>query len=240
MTRGRRIGIGIGIAVLVIGTGAFFALRNLPHTSRQTPYTGQPTAEATSYLKEVALGTEYGGGEQRIAKWTKSEVSVGLWGNISEGENTCASTVMNDFNALSSEVQLVPAVAPFADIQIHVIPQSQFSLTLPEYVAGNKGYFYMWWDESRAIYKATVLIDSEDDITDAERCHLMREELTQSMGLAQDSTRYPDSIFQSDWTDVTSYADIDKSVIHLLYGGYGIAPGDDAAAIDTKIRSIDR
>jgi hypothetical protein len=47
--------------------------------------------------------------------------------------------------------------------------------------------------------------------------HLLREELTQSLGLAQDSERYLNSIFQINWTIISSYSQIDKDIIRLLY-----------------------
>ena len=47
--------------------------------------------------------------------------------------------------------------------------------------------------------------------------HLLREELTQSLGLARDSPEYTESIFQSSWTTTTEFAAIDKELIRLLY-----------------------
>tara|TARA_B100001093_G_scaffold520464_1_gene616279 strand:+ start:7859 stop:8116 length:258 start_codon:yes stop_codon:yes gene_type:complete len=51
----------------------------------------------------------------------------------------------------------------------------------------------------------------------AEQKHLLREELTQSLGLARDSQKYPESIFQSAWTTTTKYTSIDSDLIRLLY-----------------------
>ena len=47
--------------------------------------------------------------------------------------------------------------------------------------------------------------------------HLLREELTQSLGLANDSYLFDDSIFQQSWTNVTKYSQMDKDIIRLLY-----------------------
>lgn len=47
--------------------------------------------------------------------------------------------------------------------------------------------------------------------------HLLREELTQSLGLARDSQEYVESIFQSAWTTTNEYAEIDRDLIRLLY-----------------------
>jgi hypothetical protein len=48
--------------------------------------------------------------------------------------------------------------------------------------------------------------------------HLLREELTQSLGLFNDSWKYPESIFYQGWTSTTKYAEIDEKLIDLLYG----------------------
>lgn len=47
---------------------------------------------------------------------------------------------------------------------------------------------------------------------------MLREELTQSLGLARDSNLYPESIFQQSFsTKTTDYAPIDRDLIRLLY-----------------------
>ena len=52
---------------------------------------------------------------------------------------------------------------------------------------------------------------------DQEQKHLLREELTQSLGLFNDSYKYPESIFYQDWTTTTEYAQIDRELIDMLY-----------------------
>jgi len=47
--------------------------------------------------------------------------------------------------------------------------------------------------------------------------HLLREELTQSLGLFNDSYKYDESIFQQSWTETTEYAPIDRVLIDMLY-----------------------
>ncbi len=65
--------------------------------------------------------------------------------------------------------------------------------------------------------------------------HVIREELTQAMGLLNDSPRYPGSIFQQDPYDrPTEYLEIDREVIRLLYdpnGRAGMPPHAVEAAI---------
>jgi hypothetical protein len=47
--------------------------------------------------------------------------------------------------------------------------------------------------------------------------HLIREELTNGLGLMNDSWQYPESILYQGWTDVILYAPIDRAIIGLLY-----------------------
>jgi hypothetical protein len=47
--------------------------------------------------------------------------------------------------------------------------------------------------------------------------HLLREELTQSLGLFNDSYKYDNSIFYQGWTTTTEYDPIDRELIDMLY-----------------------
>jgi hypothetical protein len=47
--------------------------------------------------------------------------------------------------------------------------------------------------------------------------HLLREELTQSLGLTNDAFDYRESIFYQKWTETTEYAPIDRKLIEMLY-----------------------
>jgi hypothetical protein len=47
--------------------------------------------------------------------------------------------------------------------------------------------------------------------------HILREELTQSIGLLNDSMKYPNSIFYQGWTFPTEYTELDKEVIKRHY-----------------------
>ena len=62
-----------------------------------------------------------------------------------------------------------------------------------------------------------MILIASDLKTQTARSHLIREELTQVLGLFQDSDRFPDSIFYHPWTTVTEYADIDRDLIRILY-----------------------
>jgi hypothetical protein len=80
-------------------------------------------------------------------------------------------------------------------------------------VEANWGLFTVASDQ---LYKGNLYVDVVR-ANDQEEKHLLREELTQSLGLARDSDQYLNSVFQSAWTTTMEYADIDKDLIRLLY-----------------------
>ena len=49
------------------------------------------------------------------------------------------------------------------------------------------------------------------------RRHLLREELTQSLGFPNDSYEYEDSIFYGSYSDVLEFSDLDKQIIRRHY-----------------------
>ncbi len=69
------------------------------------------------------------------------------------------------------------------------------------------------------------------------RNHLLREELTQSLGLMNDSPRFPHSIFYGGQSNDTTYLPIDRQLLAMLYQD-DIRPkmtlSDTAAIFDGK------
>jgi hypothetical protein len=59
-------------------------------------------------------------------------------------------------------------------------------------------------------------MDKLDGDVEAQKS-VLREELTQSLGLCNDSWEYPNSIFYQGWSTNTEYSDLDKEIIQMLY-----------------------
>ena len=82
----------------------------------------------------------------------------------------------------------------------------------------NWGMFWISHCSKNNISYSRVFVDTERTSTDEERKHLLREELTQSLGLTNDSNKYPKSIFYSNWVeDTIEYTDMDKAIIKRHY-----------------------
>lgn len=188
--------------------------------------------EVLSYFDEVAMGAEYGDNSPRIRKWTKPKILITLAGTLTQDDRACLDVVISDFNALSSETKMQIAQGSH-DVTINFAPESSFSTIEPNYQPTNYGYFWVNFHAGGSIARATILI-STTDITQAERCHIIREELTQSTGLMKDSHRYASSIFYDDWTTTSEYSEIDKQLIRMLYGGNGVRPDDSREAVKAR------
>jgi hypothetical protein len=182
---------------------------------------------ALAYFLAIGIGAEYGDKVKVVTMWSRPVVTVRVHGGNAASKR-CLNTVIADFNALTTTTDLRVSTNP-ADIELHFAPLSKFRSILPGYPSGNDGYVDVRWNGFYIIQRATVLIRSTG-ISERIRCHLIREELTQGMGLLRDSYKYPESIFYQAYTSPTRYAAIDKEVIRLLYSG-AIQPGDDKKAI---------
>lgn len=204
---------GGAIATLVVsitlGVGALYYFK----PPVQTPLRRQYTLEEVEYFLEVGLGSEYNNSDRTLRKW-EGEIRLGVFGLLTAADWTTIEEVIAELNHLIPEIELVLTNSN-PNLEIYFVPPEQFYDYLPNAVPGNYGLFWTWWESDR-ITRAIVLI-STVGITQQERNHLIREEITQSLGLMQDSQRYPDSIFYEGWTATTAYSEIDKAVISLLY-----------------------
>ncbi len=166
-----------------------------------------------SYFVDIALGTEFGGATRRIRKW-QSHIRIKAVGSATAEDDRTLEQLTAELEALTGIS--FSFVEDDGNVELYIVPVSEFDTYEPNYVPGNLGFVWVFWNGSSWIYKARILVTTEG-VTQQERSHLLREELTQSLGLLNDSNRYPESIFYQGWTDVVRFTDLDKMVIQMLY-----------------------
>ena len=172
------------------------------------------TCAAIDYLIEIALGNEYGDSEARVHKW-KTDVVFRAMGIPTTSDSAVLDAVLADLDRLIGTITISRDDDTENGVPVHFVPVSEMSQVLPQYETGNSGFFWHWWDGSGQLYDGVVLIAT--DVVEHKRFHIIREEITQLLGLAMDSFRYPTSIFQQSDTDVNRFAPLDEAVISLLY-----------------------
>jgi len=165
------------------------------------------------YFSEIAFGMDYGSADTRLTKWN-GDIRVKVIGSPTDEDmkmiNYTLSELNNDLNGITINLN-----SNNPNMEIYFIPPSEFTKYIPNYVPGNEGFMYIWWNSNKEIYKSKILISTCSTQTD--RSHLIIHEITQSMGLGRDSRTYPESIFNELPSQTTKYAEIDKTMIKMLY-----------------------
>jgi hypothetical protein len=188
-----------------------------PAASPLVPMTGREK-EALSYFSEIALKSEYGGQsyEGIVRRW-EQPLTVEI-----RGQPAAA-----DLATLDAHIALLRQTAGSLDISVaqqagsgnfvvYFVPLDDLDDVVPGYVEGNWGFVNISWDDHARIQQATVGIAT--DVTDQkQRNHLILEEVTQGLGLLNDSPLYQDSIFQIEWTETQKLSDMDLWVVAMLY-----------------------
>jgi len=169
---------------------------------------------ALDYFVEVAFGPEFGSGVREIRKWTQ-DVKIAVHGDPNPEDLAALEDVIADLNEIIGTIE-IEIVETGQNVDLHFAPEAQFAAIEPNYVPVNMGFFWVWWDGGGSFNSSRILV-STTDLSQAERNHIIREELTQSMGLMNDSFSYEDSMFYQEWTETPAYSDLDELLIAMLY-----------------------
>ena len=198
------------------------------------PITGNTLSAKHKYFIEVAFGNEFSGGYNNVRKWN-SNMRVFVPEKQYDYLNAELDLILSELNPLldNIEVELVSTEEEanyfiyFGDKDTYV---REYEPQAVNYVENNWGLFWIYWDSNYTIYRGSMYVDVIRTLDRDCQKHLLREELTQSLGLMDDSYEYPSSIFYQNWTCGTDYAEIDKEIIQLLHDPK-IIPGMSKAVV---------
>ena len=173
-----------------------------------------------NYFKDVALGFEFGNVSRITRKWN-SEVNISIGGEPSDELINELEKIKTEINELATDGFKINIVnnSSQSDYFIFFGNGSDYAQLYPDQanlVDSNWGLFSVFFNNQNQLISGQMYVDI-NRANLAEQKHLLREELTQSLGLARDSQKYPESIFQSAWTTTTEYTSMDSDLIRLLY-----------------------
>ncbi|MDE0119669.1 MAG: DUF2927 domain-containing protein [Bdellovibrionales bacterium] len=188
---------------------------DVPDDWFNSPKYGPYSQAAVHYFLEIGLGSEFGDPTNLTVKKWASEVRIQIQGNYNQSDEEELENIIAELSELTG--LSIKRVTNNANINIYFAKQADFKRYIPQYDTNNpqNGVFSTLY-QGDYITKATICI--EDHLVSPQRHHLLREELTQTMGLQKDSYSYQNSVFQQspDYTP-TEYSQIDKEVIRILY-----------------------
>ena len=166
------------------------------------------------------MGFEFGEATQITRKWIQP-MRVFVGGKPTEVHLTELDRVIEEINELSTdgfEISLVEdslASNFYVFFGSHKAYQWMYPL-LTDLIENNVGLFSLDWDNNHNLHSGHMYVDTERvDVT--AQLHIIREELTQSIGLGRDSYKYSLSIFQQRWSTVMEYTALDRDLIRVLY-----------------------
>jgi hypothetical protein len=179
-----------------------------------------------AWVEEVILGPEYGGSGEICSRWVRTP-TLSVFGADQEQEKVVREAVQHLNQTLGAtpirQIMLLYPENDRADILVYFAPLKKFPSIASRhrfaYTKGNLGYFWTWWNARNEIYRGVVLISS--DVIDTRRLrHYVLEEITQVLGLSNDSPRFYESIFYSYHSDGGTaqwLCNEDKQLIHFFY-----------------------
>ena len=192
------------------------------------------------YFKDIALGFEFGITSNITRKWN-SGMKVFIGGEPGFELLAEFEKIRAEINELTTDGFNVTVVNDSLQSNYYIFFGSgtKYAEMFPEesnLVNSNWGLFYLLWNSQNQFYSGHMYVDIIR-ANSMEQKHLLREEFTQSLGLARDSQLYMESIFQSNWTTTIKYAPIDRDLIRLLYNPK-MSVGLNEFEVDNALREI--
>lgn len=167
------------------------------------------------YFYEVALGSEFGTSRKTPFKWT-TDMKIFVDGQKPQYLMDELNRVVSELNSIINPIN-VRIVTNRADANYfiyfgsHTNFKTKYKVYSPHLLETNWGYFEVYPN------KGIMYVDLNRTTKQDAHKHLLREELTQSLGLVNDSWEYSESIFYQGWTTTTEYLPIDRELIDILY-----------------------
>jgi len=171
-----------------------------------------------SYLNEITSGAEHGYSKTKVK--FKKDVYLIIQGNCDEELRLETIKVIDELNELITSINFyITDDIGIANVRLYFGSPSEYVKINPFCVSlidHSWGLAFMF-PKYNQIDMSLAFVDTERTSNNSQRKHILREEITQSLGFGNDSYRYPESIFYQGWTEVHEYSDIDKEVIKMFY-----------------------
>jgi DNA-binding transcriptional ArsR family regulator len=170
--------------------------------------------EVIDYYNEIVMNSEFDGRRSEAFRWT-TDMKIYVEGEPTSELLSELERIVGELNDIINPIDLVIVNnRSEANMFVYFGSANGFSSQHPNVnksrLEHNWGYFTV--ESGRGMmYVDTYRANNE------EQKHLLREELTQSLGLPNDSHKYPESIFYQEWATTTEFAPIDKELIDMLY-----------------------
>jgi hypothetical protein len=173
--------------------------------------------ETNEYFNEIALKSEFNDRALKTpSRWT-TDMKIYCLGSFPEFMTEELRRILKELNHIIDPIQIsIVTQKKDANFFIFLGSHDGFKQNFPdvneELLLRNWGLFQIYSNRGQ-MYVDMIRTNEDQEV----QKHLLREELTQSLGLFNDSWKYDNSIFYQGWTTTTQYSEMDKRLIDLLY-----------------------
>ena len=173
-----------------------------------------------NYFKLVALGAEYEASFPITQKWT-SGMKIFVGGSPNDELLSELHLIKDEINSLVTDGFSIEIVNDSLKSNYYIFFGSgnNYVKKYPnqlKYIHDNWGLFSISANKNFEITSGHMYVDIER-ANFAEQKHILREELTQSLGFPNDIQYYITSIFYEGWSTTDNYSEFDVEIIRLLY-----------------------
>ena len=171
--------------------------------------------ETVEYFDEVAMGTEDGRRYDHVTRYT-TDVKIYMEGHQPQYIVDELNSIVSELNGIINTVDVqVTNSKSDANMVISIGSLDKIKNEYPVfkntiYQNANAGF-------SIGMNYSNVFLNTNNIRSVQHAKHVLREELTQAMGLMNDSYKYPESVFYEGVSETTEYAPIDRVLIDILY-----------------------
>lgn len=206
--------------------------------------------ELIDYFNEIALKSEYFDSPEKVTKWRKTmALFVYKEGKQKEQMGIIHNTIQS-INSISSDGFKIKIVDDFKDANafMYLCKKEKVKDLAPKFYNilndsinyDYSGFSYVEFKWTNfVIDKALMFINIDSPIE--KQKHAIIEELTQSIGLSNDSDKYPESIFYDNEdiqnTNDFQYSKMDIALINFLYNPK-MKPGFNNMTAELVIKKI--
>jgi hypothetical protein len=174
--------------------------------------------EERDYFNEIAKKTEFSSEDRNPSRWM-SDMKIFVEGQKQDYLMEELNKIVLELNEIIDPIDIVVVEkkedANYVIYFCHADEYEKHEPAVKPYIQRNWGMFCI--DGGEVIKSGSMYVDIERCKGIKAQKHLLREELTQSLGLKNDSYSHPESIFYQVWSETTEYAPIDRVLIDMLY-----------------------
>jgi len=193
------------------------------------------------FVKKVILGSEFSS-DGLVARYSRpARVSI-MSGARTIDRDALTRAIANINSALAKTQMRVYAASDndaSAEIYVYFAPSGELPRIARnngfEFVPGNSGLFWNFWNDQHEIQHSVVLI-ATDQLSGSLLQSVVLEEVTQSLGPATDQDFIPGSIFYEtdrDSGNATQLSALDKKLLEFLYRD--VSPGANQLRVESAL-----